>query len=302
MPNETFDHYGAASIAAGQKRVDLAGSLPSPARQAGRRAPDLPRVDERDAAGVDRDPAGGAARRATGRSRSRREGELDIDGTVRIASLHADVHGRGLQLEGQPLGDAHLTAESEGQVLRTRLEANIANSAIKGDGSWRLEGDYPGSAIVTFSRLDFAQLRAWIAPSESRRRARSRALPKARCGSKVRHSSPRLCAPSSACRSWRSARRRTPDFPRAITLRNAGPVVASVANSIITVQSARLTGRVTDVSLRGRVLLQSDRSPLDLRVAGKIDLGIVQDFDPDFIASGHGFGRRDGERQAATRR
>jgi translocation and assembly module TamB len=63
-------------------------------------------------------------------------------------------------------------------------------------------------------------------------------------------------------------------------------VVATLANYILTIQSARLTGRSTDVTVSGRVLLQSDRSPLDLRIGGKLDLGILHDFDPDFVASG----------------
>src|SRR5262249_28282144 len=163
---------------------------------------------------------------------------------------------------------------------RTRLDANFANSAIKGDGSWRLDGDNVGNATVTFSRLDFAQLRAWIAPSETgetsftgfaegEMRIEGPARKPEALRAEIRL--PRLeigPAPSS-------------DLPATLTLRNSGPVVASLANSVLTMQSARLTGRSTDVSITGKVLLESDRSPLELRVAGKVDLGIVQDFNPD---------------------
>src|SRR5206468_2822595 len=68
---------------------------------------------------------------------------------------------------GQQIGDARLLADTQGQNLRTQLQANFANSAIRGDGTWRLDGDYPGSATITFSRLDFAQLKAWLSPSDS---------------------------------------------------------------------------------------------------------------------------------------
>ena len=71
----------------------------------------------------------------------------------RISVLHADVSLRGLQWTGQPIGDVHLTANSEGPVLRARLESELADSAVRGEGEWRLEGDYPGSATVTFSSL-----------------------------------------------------------------------------------------------------------------------------------------------------
>jgi translocation and assembly module TamB len=281
--NQTLTMTG-GQIVAGQKRVDLAGAFH---HQPGKL--NAGRLSFRATTNVM--PLASIAMLqearpgANGTIEVKAEGELDIDGTIRIASLHADVNGRGLQLEGQSLGDAHLTADSEGKVLRTRLEANVANSAIKGDGSWRLEGDYPGSAVVTFSRLDFAQLRAWVAPSESgsssftgfaegEMRIEGPALKPELLRAEVRL--PRLeigPMPDSG-------------LPATMTLRNSGPVVASATNSIITLQSARLTGRSTDVNITGRVLLQSERSPLELRVSGKVDLGIVQEFDTDFIATG----------------
>ena len=147
---------------------------------------------------------------------------------------------------------------------------------MKGEGSWRLEGDYPGSATVTFGRLDFAQVRAWLAPGENSAGSSFTGFAEGEL---------RIEGPASKPEALR-AELRLPrleigptdaaGLPANLTLRNSGPVVATLANSVVTVQSARLTGRATDVTVTGRVLLQSER-PLDLRVAGKIDLGIVQD-------------------------
>ena len=75
-------------------------------------------------------------------------------------------------------------------------------------------------------------------------------------------------------------------LPADLTLHNAAPIVAVIANSVLTVQNARLTGHATDISMTGKVLLQDSKNPLDLRVNGKIDLALVQEFNPDFIASG----------------
>lgn len=92
-------------------------------------------------------------------------GEAAVAGSqVRLTDLGAEVHGRDLQLTGQALGDATLTASSQGQMLHAHLESNFADSQVLGDGEWRLEDDDPGSATIRFSKLDFAQLRAWIAP------------------------------------------------------------------------------------------------------------------------------------------
>jgi translocation and assembly module TamB len=212
-------------------------------------------------------------------------GELDIAEAVRIASLHADVTARNLQLTGQPLGDAHFTADSEGKVLRTKLDANLAGSVVRGEGAWRLEGDYPGSGNVAFSRLDFAQLRGWIAPAnngpdrftgfaEGEMKIEGPALKPEALRAELRL--PRLeIGPTPAA-----------GLPPGLELKNSGPVVADIVNNTLTVQSAHLTGRSTDITLSGRVLFASERSPLDLRVAGKIDLGILRDFNPDFVSSG----------------
>ena len=71
---------------------------------------------------------------------------------------------------GQQFGDAHLTANTEGAVLRTRLEANFANSAIRGDGDLaarrRLSGQRHGHFLARRFR---AVARVDLARPESRR-------------------------------------------------------------------------------------------------------------------------------------
>ncbi|MEI9976958.1 MAG: hypothetical protein WDO73_35840 [Ignavibacteriota bacterium] len=100
------------------------------------------------------------------------DGEADISPpragsdilTLHITALHADVLGRGLQLSDQVLGETHLTASSQGDVLRAHLESTAASSQLRGDGEWKLEGDSPGSATITFAKLDLVRLRTWLEP------------------------------------------------------------------------------------------------------------------------------------------
>jgi len=58
-----------------------------------------------------------------------------------------------------------------------------------------------------------------------------------------------------------------------------------MVNNTVTVDSARLTGRGTDLSITGKALLQQKGS-LDLRVNGHLDLAIVHEFDSDLASSG----------------
>ncbi|HJT88120.1 MAG TPA: translocation/assembly module TamB domain-containing protein [Bryobacteraceae bacterium] len=206
----------------------------------------------------------------------------------RLAAFQADVTGRGLQLTGQALGDAHLTAHSQGTALHVDLVSNFADSDIRGQGDWRLEGDYPGTATLTFAKLDLVQLRRWITPGKANGPARfiGSAAGELRLGGPALK--PELL----------SGELRLPTFsigpapgsevlPGAVpfALKNSGPIVATFANSALTVQSARLVGRSTDVTVSGRMLFRQ-KDPLDLKINGRLDLGVLQDFRPQIKSSG----------------
>jgi translocation and assembly module TamB len=204
----------------------------------------------------------------------------------RIDELHADIAALGVQIEGQPLGDAHLTASSLGLALRAHLDSTVAGSVVKGDGQWRLEGEYPGTATVSFSQVDLARLKPWLAT------APGEAAPRFAGSTEgvLRIEGPAL--------NWRAmtVELRIPQFQlgpapevdtaaETLTLKNSGPIVVRYANSTVTLESAHLVGRGTDLNLSGRVLTEQ-KNPLDLRVDGKLDLGFLRDFSKDFVSSG----------------
>jgi translocation and assembly module TamB len=217
-------------------------------------------------------------------------GQVELHPTAKIAyridELKADIAAKDVQLEGQPLGDAHLTASSQGTTLRAHLDSTVAGSVVKGDGEWRLDGEYPGVATVSFSEVDLARLKPWLAT------APGEAAPRF-AGSM--EGSLRVEGPAL---NWRAmkAELRIPRFQLgpapevdiaadALTLRNSGPIVVRFANSTVTVESAHLLGRGTDLNVSGRVSTEQ-KNPLDLRLGGKLDLGFLQDFSKDFMSSG----------------
>jgi translocation and assembly module TamB len=204
----------------------------------------------------------------------------------RISGLHADVSLHGLQWTGQPLGDAHLTASSEGPVLRARLESDIANSAIRGEGEWRLEGDYPGSATVSFSSLEFARLRDWLAPSAAGAASRFAGSAEGQLRIDGPALKPQLLKAELRISKFEIGPAPDAGLPTAAaTLHNSGPLVATMANSVVTVESARLVGRSSDFSITGKLLFDR-KSALDLRVSCRVDLAIVREFSHDLNSSG----------------
>jgi translocation and assembly module TamB len=204
-----------------------------------------------------------------------------------VTGLQADIAAQGLRLAGQTFGDAHLTAASEGGTLRSHLDSNFAGSAIHADGQWRLEDDYPGSATVAFSGLDFVRVRDWIAPSESG------AAPYAGSAEGELRIDGALLQPAAF-----KAELRIPKFElgpaagaapanasQALTLHNTGPIVATLANSAVTIGSFHLEGRNTDATIEGKASFQPGNA-LDLRVNGHVDLGILNALYPGTGAGG----------------
>jgi len=219
-------------------------------------------------------------------------GEAAVGAEVRLSELHAEIDGRGLRITGQALGDATLTANSDGPVLRAHLESNFADSSVRGDGEWRLEGDQPGSATVTFSRLDFAQLRSWLAPSLGPASPAGETLAGFAEG-QLRIEGP-LGKRAALVAELRvsSFEIRRAEKPAAGTvagpvfaLHNSGPIVARLSNSVVTMESAHLVGPSTDLAITGKIALDQ-KSPLDLRIDGHVDLAILHDLDRDFTSSG----------------
>ena len=220
------------------------------------------------------------------------DGEFDIapprgaGPAFRVTALNADIIGHALQLDTQVLGDTHLTVSSQGPVLRAHLESDAANSQLRGDGEWRLEGDYPGSATITFSKLDLARLRAWLEPGASH-------APSPFTGSaegQLRIDGPVLQ------RQALKAELSIPKFEFGpapdsglpagkLVLHNAGPLVATMTNNVVTVESARLTGEATDFSIAGKVSLLQ-KSSFDLHASGRVDLALLHDLNRDFTSSG----------------
>jgi translocation and assembly module TamB len=204
----------------------------------------------------------------------------------RISDLRADVSLHGLQWTGQPLGDAHLTAGSEGPVLRVRLESDIANSAIRGEGEWRLEGDYPGSATVGFSSLNFARLRDWISPSVASAASRFAGSAEGQLRIDGPALKPQLMKAELRISKFEIGPAPDAGLPTAAAaLHNDGPLVATMANSVITVESAHLAGPLSEIGIAGKLLFDR-KSALDLRVSARVDLAILREFSHDLNASG----------------
>ena len=69
-----------------------------------------------------------------------------------------------------------------------------------------------------------------------------------------------------------------------VALQNQGPIAATFSGSRVTIQSAKLSGRGTQVDISGSSAF-SGNNPMALRVKATADLGLLQDIDKSVYSS-----------------
>jgi translocation and assembly module TamB len=222
--------------------------------------------------------------------------QIKADGMIRIdrrrvdvLDLNADIRTRGLALGARALGDAHFTAETKNGLLTAKLDSNAANSAIHGDGTVRLEGDYPIDAKVTFSNLGLSAVAAAMRGPTGNTKDLN--LDGSAAGEVMLigpAKTPDLLTASIDVTQFElhpltvtSSARNIPD----LRLKNKGPIRATLAKSVIRVESASFQGPDTDLSLSGTVALNS-QSPFDLQVQGRMNLALARTYNADLMSSG----------------
>lgn len=208
------------------------------------------------------------------------------DVSLQLEDLNAEVNGQDIQVDQKPVGTVQITASTQGSMLAAHLESEIAHSTIRADGQWQLSAGYPGSAQLTFTKLDLATIESWLArPASAIRVAGS-------LEGKVTISGPAL-QPAAWTAALEIPHLEISPIQRGVTagapeivFRNEGPVRLTLKNAVIGIESARLTGLATNVTLAGNISLKEVKNPLDLRLNGTIDLTVLESFDRDLSASG----------------
>ncbi len=219
--------------------------------------------------------------------------ELHAAGTIdltaaqpgfRLIALNGTLAGKGLRINDQQFRDATLTVTTKNSELAAHFDSEVAGSVIEGDGKWALAADYPGSAQVSFKRLDLERLRGWL---------RGRQAPGGMQIAGSAEGALTISGPAIKPDLWKAQLRIPslqigpgPDLTASsLALHNPNPIVVNMEHNIVKVESARLVGRATDLSLSGTVNLQQ-KSALDLRVNGRFDLASLKDFNDDIYGSG----------------
>jgi len=223
-----------------------------------------------------------------GTAQAKADGVIRFGRQLDILDLNADVRTTGLTLGTRALGDAHFTAETKNGLMTARFDSNVAKSAIHGDGTVTLTGDYPVNAKLTFSGLGLSGLAAAIrGPMENK----DLNLEGSAAGEVTLNGSarkPDLLNASIDVTQFElhpiTVTGGAKNIPN-LALRNNGPIRATLAKSVVRIDSARFQAPETDLALTGAVALNSS-SPVDLQVRGNVNLALAQTYNADLAASG----------------
>ncbi len=218
----------------------------------------------------------------------------DAAGTVRktsgqpevlLSNLNLDASATGLEINRAGLGNLKLTAQTRGGDVDFRLDSDIAKSSIHGAGTAQLRGEYPVTAKLTFTNVTYAGLQPILGATAS---TSTEDFNAAADGS-VTLSGPAK-RPEALTARLEVSRLEFSGTPagagaKPVVIRNQGPIVAVLDKSVVRVESARLTGPSTDIQITGNAAIAGN-SAMNLKVAAKANLSVLQDMRRDIYSSG----------------
>ena len=195
-------------------------------------------------------------------------------GTLEEPIINADLSLHGLTLDRELAGDLTINAVTQGPEMHVTARSQFQNAELQINGNVHLRDDWPASLSLHFNRLDVdSLLRIYL---------RGRVTGHSALAGDVQ-----LVGPLKRPRELRITANLNDLYADVgdIKVRNDGPLRFSVSSQILKIDQFHLIGEGTDLSANGTVVLSGERQ-LDLRAQGRINLKLIESFNPDFTSSG----------------
>ena len=213
-----------------------------------------------------------------------------VKGEVDLTSLNGRLDLRNATVDGRSYGDLELTANTRLPVLTLAARVNLGGIQIQGDGEWRMEGDYPGRARIEIPRVPFATLHDLAPGPHLRKELPFDGFLQGEATVTGPLNKPGTMKADITLSSVQfSARPNSRPVAGAqlqdLVLRNAQPVRLQATANSIDISSANFAAKDTTLDASGRLTLNS-KNPWNLDVKGRVNLSILQIFNPDLLASG----------------
>ncbi len=212
------------------------------------------------------------------RSRIAIAGKFDFSakasGTPSAPQVDADLRLRELAFNGEVLGDYRLKAVSHGPDLQVSGESEFGKGNLLVDGNIRPQQDWPARIDLRFTGLDVDSfLQSYLHGHITGHSAVT--------GSLVVEGP--LLHPSHLNLNG-DLTTLAVDVEGA-KLRNDGPIRFALSSQTLKIETLHLVGDTTDFSGSGSMQLSEART-IDFHGQGKLDLKLIQTYDPDITSSG----------------
>jgi translocation and assembly module TamB len=202
-----------------------------------------------------------------------------------LSTLNGEVEARNLAVNGNPLGRLNLTANTAGGEIGLRLVADLAGANGRGAATVVPGNAYMTTASLNFTDLTYSALQPFL----------DGGVPAgigAKASGALTLSGP-LVRPAELMGELRinpltiySIAAPGGVQPRAnFESRNSGPVLVTIAKGAATLHPVRLQGSYEDLLFSGTAGLVGPHT-LNIQTSGKLDLSMLQAFNPDVLASG----------------
>jgi translocation and assembly module TamB len=195
-------------------------------------------------------------------------------GTLEQPTLNAAIHLHDLTFDQDRAGEFTINAISQGAELRVTGESQFEQADMKVDGNVHLREDWPADVYFRFHQFELDSIfKTYMRGAVT---GHSRADGEVHMVGPLRR--PRELQFTANLDNLNA------DIED-VKIKNQGPIRFSVANQILQIDQFHLVGQDTDISANGKVHLTGDRE-LDLRAQGRVNLKLIESFNPDFTSSG----------------
>lgn len=217
-----------------------------------------------------------------------------VAGQMHMDSVRGTLDVRNLILHGELLGELSVQAQTRGSQLELRASGRLRDTAIQGQGTWRLDSNEPGSGSMRFSKMTVATLYDLVMAGVERPQRPPPPAFEGYLQGGATFSFP-LRVPSAFQAEARiDALQITPRSTQALRLgaqlqdvaiRNTQPIVIGLTRDEARIRSGHFTARDTNLEATGILPFRSGAGA-DLTVKGSVNLAVLQLLNPDMLAKG----------------
>jgi translocation and assembly module TamB len=231
------------------------------------------------------------------------EGSVDakFHGDARIAkgqldprSIHGEASVHHFDWDRQAPADITLTAETQGADLAVHANAKVRDLSVQAEGSWRLEGDIPGSATLRLARASMASFNSVVlagGPLENSVTPYEGFIDGASATVSIELRKPRdfraeVTIPTLQLNPKPTQTLRLGVQAQDVVLKNTKPIVVAISATEARIRSAEFSARDTSLEVGGGVPFDA-KTGADLTLHGSVNLVILQLLNPDLAARGN---------------